>query len=211
MLLSEYMKTTFPHLELKAPLFYSWPIGIRFELGVYLNDEDDRGDYMQEAYRRAIGLFEAVHDMDDEILVVVDVYDYGVFKRFTPKVKVFKRYVKQKAVRFKMTQMIIPFVYPEDDEEGICKTHRFTLKCKREDLKYQALLRAICNQDMGFSPRIYHRVYFINLKKSTIFHVYDDRGCDLLAASSCTIRNIYEQYNDWILDYDRERIDLVFQ
>jgi len=34
---------------------------------------------------------------------------------------------------------------------------------------------------MGIKPKIYHDVFFINIKKETIFHVYDDRGCDLLA------------------------------
>ena len=73
-----------------------------------------------------------------------------------------------------------------------------------------SLLKAICNQDMGLEPRIFHRVYFININRKTIFHVYDDRGCDLLATSSATIRDVYSRYNDWILDYDRPEIEKVF-
>ena len=72
------------------------------------------------------------------------------------------------------------------------------------------MLKAICNQDMGIKPSIFHKVYFINLSKNTIFHVYDDRGCDVLATSPDTIRDIYNTYNDWILDYDRNKIDTVF-
>ncbi|MFP3887505.1 hypothetical protein U8V97_18885, partial [Priestia filamentosa] len=30
----DYMHKTFPNLELRPPLFYSWDVGIRFELGV---------------------------------------------------------------------------------------------------------------------------------------------------------------------------------
>ncbi|MBD3108934.1 DUF3885 domain-containing protein [Bacillus sp. AGMB 02131] len=52
--------------------------------------------------------------------------------------------------------------------------------------------------------------YFININRKTIFHIYDDRGCDLIAASADSIREIYEQYNDWILDYDRHRIGQLF-
>ncbi|MED3931645.1 DUF3885 domain-containing protein [Priestia megaterium] len=39
----------------------------------------------------------------------------------------------------------------------------------------------------------------------------DDRGCDVLASSKESIRFLYEEYNNWILDYDREEIDLLFR
>ena len=45
------------------------------------------------------------------------------------------------------------------------------------------MIKAICNQDMGIKPRIFHMVYFININKNTIFHIYDDRCCDVLATS----------------------------
>ena len=64
---------------------------------------------------------------------------------------------------------------------------------------------------MGIKPKIYHDVFFINIKKETIFHVYDDRGRDLLATQLETIRDIYDKYNDWILDYDRNEINEVFK
>jgi hypothetical protein len=54
-------------------------------------------------------------------------------------------------------------------------------------------------------------VYVVNISKNTIFNVYDDRGCDLIASDPEKIRAIYHDYNDWILDYDREAIDRVFQ
>ncbi|MCM3639930.1 DUF3885 domain-containing protein [Priestia aryabhattai] len=43
-----------------------------------------------------------------------------------------------------------------------------------------------------------------------IFHLYDDRGCDILASNKESIRFLYEEYNNWILDYNREEIDLLF-
>jgi hypothetical protein len=73
------------------------------------------------------------------------------------------------------------------------------------------LLKAICNQDLGIKPSIIHNVYFIDQNSKTIFHVYDDRGCDLLATSPEAIRDIYNKYSNWILDYDRNKIDEVFK
>ena len=46
---------------------------------------------------------------------------------------------------------------------------------------------------------------FYKYQKGTIFHIYDDRGADLIAASIDSIQGIYEKYNNWILDYDREK------
>ncbi len=60
---------------------------------------------------------------------------------------------------------------------------RIDLLLNVEHLKYIPLLKAICNQDVGIQPSIFHRIYFLNIKRATIFHVYDDRGCDLLATS----------------------------
>ncbi|MBQ0141043.1 MAG: DUF3885 domain-containing protein [Kurthia sp.] len=62
------------------------------------------------------------------------------------------------------------------------------------------LLKAICNYDLGLKPSIHHNVYFINIHRQTIFHVYDDRGCDLLATFPETIKDMYHKYNDWILE-----------
>ncbi|MFD1206338.1 DUF3885 domain-containing protein [Sporosarcina contaminans] len=47
-------------------------------------------------------------------------------------------------------------------------------------------------------------------RKKMIYHLYDDRGCDIIAVNIEDLRELYEKYNDWILDYDRERIDLLF-
>ncbi|WP_342572261.1 DUF3885 domain-containing protein [Paenibacillus sp. FSL R5-0749] len=53
-------------------------------------------------------------------------------------------------------------------------------------------------------------MYFINISKKTIFHIYDDRGCDVISASREELVDIYSEYNDWILDYDRDKINNIF-
>ncbi|MEC1374324.1 DUF3885 domain-containing protein [Heyndrickxia oleronia] len=211
MQLNEFMHKNYPNLELRPPLFYSWDIGIRFELGVEWKRDYDypNNPYILRCYKRAITLFESVHSPTEDIFVVIDVNDFVKGKNLKHQLKNFRLYVK-KPLLFSLKYQELPYIFPEDDEEGTYKTHRFTLKCKTSDFKYVSLLKAICNQDMGLEPRIFHRVYFININRKTIFHVYDDRGCDLLATSSATIRDVYSRYNDWILDYDRPKIEKVF-
>ncbi len=212
MRLKEYMLETFPNLELRPPLFYSWAIGIRFKLGMNYdyNNIYENCPYLEGVYNRAITLFQSLHSETDDMYIVVDVDDYADGETFKHKLNIFSKYVKEKSDLFKLQKNTIPYVFPEDDEDGVYKTHRYTLKCKVSDLKYIPMIKAICNQDMGIKPRIFHRVYFININKNTIFHIYDDRGCDVLATSPNTIRNMYHTYNDWILEYDRNKIDKVF-
>ena len=211
MQLNEFMHKNNPNLDLRPPLFYSWDIGIRFELGVEWKRDYDypNNPYILRCYKRAITLFESVHSPTEDIFVVIDVNDPVKGKNIKHQLQNFRLYVK-KPLLFSLKYQELPYIFPEDDEEGTYKTHRFTLKCKTSDFKYVSLLKAICNQDMGLEPRIFHRVYFININRKTIFHVYDDRGCDLLATSSATIRDVYSRYNDWILDYDRPEIEKVF-
>jgi hypothetical protein len=118
--------------------------------------------------------------------------------------------VKEKSVLYRLTHKTIPNPF-SDNEESDDQLHRFTLKCKTSNLRVVPMLKAICNNDMGIRPSIPHRVYFININRKTIFHVYDDRGCDLIAAMTEAIREVYNKYNDWILDYDRSQIDRVFK
>lgn len=212
MRLNGYMLETFPNLELRPPLFYNGDIGIRFKLGVNYdyNNIYENCPYLEGVYNRAITLFQSLHATEDDIYIVVDVNDFADGETFKHKLNIFSKYVKEKSDLFKLQKNTIPYVFLEDDEDGLYKTHRFTLKCKVSDLKYIPMLKAICNQDMGIKPSIFHRVYFININKNTIFHIYDDRGCDVLATSPNTIRDMYHTYNDWILDYDRNKIDKVF-
>lgn len=207
MRLNEYMLETFPNLELRSPLFYNGDIGIRFKLGANYdyNNIYENCPYLEGVYNRAIALFQSLHSKTDDIYIVVDVNDYADGETFKHKLNIFSKYVKEKSDLFKLQKNTIPYVFPEDDEDGLYKTHRFTLKCKVSDLKYIPMLKAICNQDMGIKPSIFHRVYFINVNKNTIFHIYDDRGCDVLAIAPDTIRDMYHTYNDWILDYDRKK------
>lgn len=211
MTLEKYMMQKFPNLNLKPPLFYLWQTGIRFELGV--NDQTDCIQnyhvYLKEVYKRAITLFESVHNSNDEIYIVVDVGDYANGKAFQHKLNVFAKYVKEKSLLLKLQHQTIPYMSPEDEEDNF-KTQRFILECTPSDFQYKSMIQAICNHEMGIKPSISHRVYFVNVCKNTIFHIYDDRGGDLLATSANLIRHVYEDYHEWILDYDREAIDQIF-
>jgi hypothetical protein len=41
--------------------------------------------------------------------------------------------------------------------------------------------------------------------------MYDDKGCDVWSNHKGNLRPIYENLNDWILDYNRSKIDKYFK
>ncbi|WP_459768177.1 DUF3885 domain-containing protein [Alkaliphilus crotonatoxidans] len=44
-----------------------------------------------------------------------------------------------------------------------------------------------------------------------IYHLYDDRGLDLISNNKASLEKLYIKYNSWILDYDRDRINNLFR
>ena len=208
---NQFMATYFPNLVLMPALFYSWPVGIRFELGTHWTRISgyEGSPYLLKVYNRAVRLFEAGHTGGDELYIVTDIHDFGDLKR-NRKNLLMTHYFKGKGLRYRLMHHEMPYLIPEDNETGHYKTHRFVLACRSGEVDYAGLLREACNEEMGFKKTVYQETYIVNKTRKTIFHVYDDRGCDLIAASAETIRPIYENYSDWILDYDRKQIDQVF-
>lgn len=133
--------------------------------------------------------------------------------------KVYQKYIKDKALRQKLQHKVLPHVFLEgveaDYEEMV--THRFALSCKKSSIRYKQLLTAISYEDYPHPSQILKGlyrpgidIYFVNVTKKMIFHLYDDRGCDVIASNKEELYGLYKKLNDWILDYDRERIDKMF-
>lgn len=175
-----------------------------------------------QIFIRTTTLFEKIFDDEDEILFVTDVHmsknNPFLYKK---PLNVYLKYVKQKKKLLKLQYSLLPSVYEDEAEEWACVqdvTHRFLLKCKINEIKYLQLLKAVSYEDFAHPSTILkniqesgYDIYFINLTKKVIYHLYDDHGFDILAADKETIRFLYDEYNDWILDYDREEIDVIFR
>jgi hypothetical protein len=78
------------------------------------------------------------------------------------------------------------------------------------DVRCSELLVAIANHEMGLTPRVADRCYFVNTARQTIFHLYDDRGLDVVAARTAPLEEVYHRHGGWLLAHDRARIAAVF-
>ncbi|WP_338780044.1 DUF3885 domain-containing protein [Metabacillus sp. FJAT-52054] len=205
-MITNFFKAYFKGLSLSPGLFYSWEQSIRFELWAHSNSNEE--PCFQQMHERAITLFNRVFAEEDDILFITDVYGSSTFH-----LNVYPKYIKQRQQLYKLQHSVLK---RGSEEDGV--THRYLLPCKKYDIRYTKLLKAIGYKDfrhpstiLKTKPQIGYDLYFVNLSKKMIFHMYDDQGCDVLGSDKETIRFLYEEYRDWLLEYNREEMDRVFK
>lgn len=216
--LQSYMDHHFKVLALAPALFYSWSPALRYEISdPTISVNVPVVTQLKQAFHRSITLFDEVFRGTDEMMLITDVHTTlsNSYLRKRP-LNVYLKYVKQRDMLTGVRHEVIPDSLEEEEDQRVI--HRFSLCCKKGDIRYQQLLQAICYEDFAHPSKILKsnpssgvEVYFINVTRSMIYHLYDDCGCDILAANKNDIRFLYETYNDWILDYDRKVIDETFQ
>ncbi|OME77153.1 hypothetical protein BK120_26855 [Paenibacillus sp. FSL A5-0031] len=191
--LDRYLNDKFLGLKLESPLFYNADVGIRFEIGdpdPLVSDEK----YREQVLYRTTQLFKETHSESDEIFIVL----FLSFRRKSKpyKIKFFKKGVKSNEILKKLNCNSITI---SDEEEDGWVRFRYVLSCKTSDIKPAMFLFA------------YHRIFFVNTTRNTIFYLYDDRGLDIASNTTAPLQELYINYNHWILDYDRESIDSIFK
>ncbi|PRS48353.1 hypothetical protein C6Y00_13035 [Bacillus sp. GBSC66] len=207
---NRFLKNHFPDLILTPSLFYQWPFGLRFEVADWSLGEESV--VLEKAGDRALKIVRYAFDPEDDILFVTDVYTQHEHELTKQKLLVYQKYVRQQ-VRNRLRHELLTYVRPELDEP--LTLERFTLTFQLQDIRLRPLLQAICQEDF-YAPnqimngKLGYEIYLINLTKQMIFHLYDDRGCDLIAADAERLRPVYEGLQHWLLDYDRAQMDRLF-
>ncbi|MCA1060153.1 DUF3885 domain-containing protein [Rossellomorea aquimaris] len=214
--LTNFMQSYFNGLILRPPLFYSSEFGLRFEISMP-GEEHINKENLKQIKERTTSLFDHVFHDSDDILLITDVNtveeDRFLEKRPT---KVYQKYIRHKDTLYKLQYKLLPWVFQhvDDEEDDNMVTHRFILPCQKRDIRYQQLLMAISYEDFTHPTQLLKgfqhaglEIYFVNVTRKIIYHLYDDRGCDIIASDKEDIRSLYNDRNDWILDYDRQRIE----
>ncbi|GAA5416954.1 hypothetical protein Pryu01_01993 [Paraliobacillus ryukyuensis] len=217
------MMVIFPGVQLEPSLYYQWDTSIHFALGEDISPWESgmarlNPRYFHLVYQQTNTLFDALFDKDDSIWLVTNNYKPKRAKRQTAKkMKVYQPHIKTKHILQRLQQRTIAYPFDEDDSAD-WETNQFVLQCRKQDIAYQGLIKAICNQDFPRNkPAVYNPygsyapdVFFINAAKHVIYYIYDDRGCEVIAKDKETIRPIYHKYKDWIDDYNRPEVDEHF-
>lgn len=206
----QFLTNNFNGLQLKQPLFYNWDFGLRFDLQV---GETNTDEYFEEAITRASTIFQVAFDLTDQVYLILTHYRYKRrkirFSNFT-----FKQVDALK--KTEISYLVEKCLYEPNDKSDI--RNIAMIRSTVDRINYKDILTAIAHSD--FPPRqprldrngflTNKEIYFVNINKKLIFHMYDDRGLDLISAHKEILRPIYKKHNNWILEFDREKIDKEF-
>ncbi|MGG0718165.1 DUF3885 domain-containing protein [Robertmurraya massiliosenegalensis] len=222
--LRDYIDSHFPGLVLRPSLYHQWDHSIHFELAKELyqfksGTDKLNAEYFEQAYQQTLSLFNEIFLPNDMIFLVTNVYQIKNYVRRSRRLKVYHHYIRNNHVRSHLKQEALPYMFDgEEDAEDNC-TSQFSLQCRKQDIRYPLLLKAISHRDFRrLKPRLHNPyglyepdVFFINVTRNIIFYIYDDRGCEVIARDLETIRPLYDKYGDWIDEYCREEIDQRFK
>jgi len=198
----EYLTDSFKDQQICKPLFFNGKFGLRFDLQV---GETNTNEYFEEVVRRAALLFEAAFDPSGTVYLMLR--DYKWRRR---KIR-FSNYCFKQISDLTKTEVSWSKIRNLYGNEGDI-FNVAVLKLKAQRINYRNILTAIANTD--FSPRNPRfkfmgsvEIYFINRTQNLIFHMYDDRGLDIIATDIESLKPIYTKFNNWILSANREQID----
>lgn len=202
--LDEFMNKVFPSLELKSPLFYNSPIAIRFNLGGNFFQEV-KEEQIEEVIRKTLTLFKAINNNDDEIFIITFV-DYWAGEQVTDLEEgLFKTFNKviNSNINYTINKKQQNYRYDDDEDVVTC---RYWTKIKVSSLNSEELFKIKVNSLLHYNNFV-GDLYIVNYSNNTIFHMYDERGLDIVSKQSHILTNVYRSYESWILEYDRKYVE----
>jgi hypothetical protein len=204
-----FYESRFGNQELLFWVFYNFPIGIRFEIGVSDSYTSYDEVYVKNALHRAVAIFNELFDKDDIIYIIVNSFEddpNDLAGDTASGVRLFINHI-QNECKFPFVSKDKPDS-PPYSESFSCTRH--IIQASVKDIQTENLMEAIIWSDIDGRNNFGGCVYFVNPKNGIIYWLYDDRGLDVITNEKTNLKQIYIKFNDWILDYDRERINGIF-
>lgn len=191
---------------------------MRFELGGEGNKDSSKR--IEQATERGLEIYKQLIGTNEVILVIEEWENSWIKVAQGEEIK--ENYLHSLLKEYKLNRFKGPFnqTYYEEDSNGnkIEKIFDEQLECDLSIGKIglsieevETIIRGIASLEMGGEPFITQRVYFFSPSNQTGFNIYDDRGCDIWSNTIKELQPIYENLNDWILDYNRKEIDEMFE
>ena len=195
--------------ELTHPIFYNSPIGIRFNIGdngndVYIYESQEElsvnPNYVTACLERSLKIYHSLKSEPDLLAIEGFLCQNETVEDFISSVVSATDLPQPNEIKSELTH---------DDKDELI--HVFLL-WNLNDFNPNKLLEEIIKADLGSGNFfLTSSVYLICTKDNVLFHLYDDRGADLVTEKKEKIQHIYYELNDLILDYDREKIDDIFK
>ena len=84
---------------------------------------------------------------------------------------------------------------------------------RKSDALMTALLWTALARELGITPstRWLSSIYIVDFTRRIAVHPYDDRGLDVIGPDRESLAPLYGQLSGWLLDYDRDAMDVKFR
>jgi hypothetical protein len=74
----------------------------------------------------------------------------------------------------------------------------------------QRLLWGVFANELGIRPRLWCQLYIVSPELGILVHPYDDRGMDVIGNDKFLLKQLFLQFNHYLLGYDRKSMELFF-
>ena len=180
-------------------LFYAHEPALRLEL----SGEGHRLDRFEQAWDRAREI--ADHALGDsrELVVVLT-----TFNGDTPRENgALFRSLRRCGVRMDVPRAWWLESYQDEWMDQPDPRFYAAFACGREAL--HRLLWGALAREMGVRPRLKGDLFVADPARGIVLHPYDDRGMDVIGPRNALL-DLYQRFNDRLLDNDRPRMDAFF-
>lgn len=192
-----------------API-YEAQFALRFELGDRCPDGPIRFLRAIDRSRRIVG---AAFRGARELTAVASYYD-GERPTDRRSARAFKALAAMgfrsrfgRAERLKLNDV----EHIEQFGQDLCKYWR-SAEFPNDPDQISVLLWASVSREMAVTPKVrpLAAIHIVDFRDGVVANVYDDRGMDIAAVRRELIQPVYDEFGEWFLDCDREKMDQTF-
>ena len=190
-------------------MFYAFEVALRFELGgeIFALTKRPARRFLQ-AVTRAVAIADAVFLASENISLLVSHYDWQ-----KPTAAKFRGI---NASGLSRRDFALWASVPQLDADDFAQSdeqvfrHHFVYKGDARAVMRDVMWLALA-KEMPISPDArWLSMYFVDFDRGICLHPYDDRGMDLVATDKAPLIPIYAAFENWLLPYDKDRMDAVF-
>lgn len=197
--------------KLEHPIFYHAPIALRFEIGgsedIFIAGDRTKKrannpEYISVACHRA-------HTIYTSLPCRFNILRFDCLPDEGDVHKLADFFCRRVGLPLPDERIMERIPAGDEDDETIPRLQWYW-NIEEHPFHPDILLKEITRADFGGRSELVSSVYFMDSRNAVLFHLYDDRGADLAAACRETIYPVYVKLNDWILDFDRGKMDATF-
>lgn len=210
-----YLSEKYPKSDITTPYSIGGNVYIRFELGDDLKNGTKKR--VKQVVDRTTTIFNQEFKSETDKLWVVfyDYKDYQYESYNENRNHLFTLVKKPSINDFEIQEVLIQNGFFETNQEGESIPETESVKIgiglfNKNEFDFVGLIEGIANLEMGFDPKITQTVMVFDTNSSKGFYMYDDRGCYVWSDNAASVQSIYEEFKDWIVDFDKETIDNFF-